>query len=349
MKNILILSDNKAGHYNQCLAITDNLSSEYKSILYSVNYKRDINYIILSCLSLLLPSKMLRLQPEILFKLINEPQLKKLIESNEIVAVISAGALVEPLNYLIGQIYGIKKILVMKPNILSYKNFDLCITYDHENINENEKVIKLLCAPGKINPKLLNEKSKMLKDTLGLNKSKFIIGVLVGGESKRHYLTKEFILLLLKNLESFCNEVGGIYLLTTSRRTGKEIDDFIFNNYNKDICPYLLLASRDSYNPVAEILGLCNIPIVTDDSISMISECVASEKFFIILNTLRKQKKEDKFTRFYNNLKEKGFAEISTIENIQENLKKFYNEIPAFTPINVSAEAARKIEQLLKS
>jgi len=49
----------------------------------------------------------------------------------------------------------------------------------------------------------------------------------------------------------------------------------------------LLLASRDPFNPVPGMLGLCSVIFVTEDSVSMVSEAVTAGRTVYLVRTGR--------------------------------------------------------------
>ncbi len=82
--------------------------------------------------------------------------------------------------------------------------------------------------------------------------------------------------------------MGADLYVTTSRRTPKEAEDALtLLAEGKKSARMLLLASKDPFNPVPGMLGLCSVIFVTEDSVSMVSEAVTAGRTVYLVRTGR--------------------------------------------------------------
>ena len=187
-------------------------------------------------------------------------------------------------------------ITSMWPGFFSAIWCDIIILPEHDSSHLlfNHKIIRVLGAPHKINTQSL-EKAKIYLD-------RRIVGVLIGGSHKSGKFTKEMALELCDILKRKFAEEKCFYMISTSRRTGDEILDIIIQELSEigvsvykssDLSEYIY-DYRDTsvQNPYMEILANADEIICTGDSISMMSEAIATKKpLYIYYNNILAGKK----------------------------------------------------------
>ncbi len=129
-----------------------------------------------------------------------------------------------------------------------------------------------------------------------------LVGVLVGGSNGRHVLSGAAISRLADNLAALSREFGAGLAVTPSRRTDGASQAALRAR----------LASLPAYvwdgqgaNPYFGLLGLADAIVVTEDSVSMISEALATGKPVYIASLEGGSRRLDRFTR---ELIEEGIA-----------------------------------------
>lgn len=99
-------------------------------------------------------------------------------------------------------------------------------------------------------------------------------GVLVGGAMTHRSFSAEDAARLVEALDELRGRIGGSLLITPSRRTPEPVLEVLRRRYGGD--PAARLWDGRPPNPYLPILALCERLVVTGDSISMISEALAT-------------------------------------------------------------------------
>ncbi|HEX4709820.1 mitochondrial fission ELM1 family protein [Phenylobacterium sp.] len=100
-------------------------------------------------------------------------------------------------------------------------------------------------------------------------------GVLLGGSTRNTPLTLADARRLAEHLDALRADSGGSLLITPSRRTPAAVVDLLSARYAGD--PTVFLWAGTPPNPYLSILALADQLVVTSDSISMISEALATK------------------------------------------------------------------------
>ena len=185
---------------------------------------------------------------------------------------ISAGSSAAPFCLALARATGNKSAVIMTPSALGTKPFDFAIVPEHDKHSpKEENIITTLGAPNHIYIPELREAAAKLFPEITAGKTK-VLALLIGGSDANYRLTPEWV----RKLSSPLRKFNGRILLTTSRRTGKEVDDAIEKVFAHR-ADYMLLASREpDVNPIPAMLGAASHVLVTEDSVSMVSESVTA-------------------------------------------------------------------------
>ena len=179
--------------------------------------------------------------------------------------------------------YGGKIILIMKPSIPSFF-FDLVIVPSHDKIFWKKNTLTI---PGSIN-KIIDRKKQ--------EKNKALI--LLGGPSKNYSWSNKNVINQIKHILNINPKLR--FTVATSRRTPMElINELKFNHKN------LLIVSHESvpHNWLENNIGKYKVSWVTQDSISMLYELIASGS---IVNLIRLESKNRKFEKLFFELERQG-------------------------------------------
>ena len=339
-RNIVVLSDNKAGHLNQSKAVAFWLKEELnkKGLKVSLPYQSEEeikivkpNYRYKWCpvfLNIVLLSKLYKFFPE---KLLSYCLTKKSFQELSQLPVdylISCGNSLSALNVIIKYINLSKNIIIMKPT-LPISNFDLAIIPEHDETSNANNVVITQATPNIIDRQLKVEGDNKIKNKL--DKHKKTLSLFFGGDAQFFKYQDNYLQNLISILKQTCNDEDLNLLITTSRRTSKS-NELIFKqelaNYNK--CRYLVIANKD--NPVGSVVSMLaasDIALVTFDSVSMISEAASSNSHVVVVlpDALDKLKGFTKHKKLINNFANKGFVSIATMDEIKRVIRdKLYQK-----------------------
>ena len=174
----------------------------------------------------------------------------------------------------------IQSIAIMLPKGFRYSDFDYIIAQEHDNPPKLNNIISIPVNLSVNEPKLYIQKEENHK----------YLGVIIGGDNKIFKISKEQIKSELdKIFKDFPNHKK---LVTTSRRTPKEIED-LCKSYSFD---YKLIYSQNpNINPIPDFIDICDELYITSDSTSMISEAAANSDANINIIMLNSQIQNTKY------------------------------------------------------
>lgn len=319
LNKIIILSDGIRGHFHQSLGVAKWIE-RIEGVGRKPAMRAEIKIIEVPkfsglkkflCLKLL--ARFLKLKNKkfalIWLKLANFNLDKKLDEKdflNKKILFISAGSSAAPFCLALASLYDAKSAVIMTPSVLGIKNFDFAIIPEHDrpkiNLINLKNYLTTLGAPNHIyKPELKIQAENFFKNIKNIKdkKDKKIIALLIGGSDANYDVNLNWAENVFLNLLKAAEEQNAVLLITTSRRTGKSVDDKIANILNNNKCvKYFLAASREpEKNPVPAMLGAATHVIATEDSVSMVSEA-ATAGFRVGL--LRTDKKRGLLTKIKN-------------------------------------------------
>ncbi len=306
-QDILILSDGKTGHLRQsqalaeivkeCLkdrGITANINiievkfknkfSRFAQTFSSIFARRYICQGCMWCLKLFL-------EEDVYKSLINiKPDI-----------VISAGASVAPLNYVISQENLSKSITIMRPSLLNTKRFNLTVISRHDRPAKRKNVVAIEGALNLINDDYLKKQGDLLRARVRSNKG-LTVGVLIGGDSKDFCLGRDLMQAVNRQVKECLEKLGAEILITTSRRTSAETEALLKEEFSGYGRTGLLVIANEKNIPeaVGGILALSDIIIISPESISMISEAVNSKKYVFVFDAPGLSKKHRRFLDYFS-------------------------------------------------
>ncbi|HEY2033515.1 MAG TPA: mitochondrial fission ELM1 family protein [Rhizomicrobium sp.] len=196
-------------------------------------------------------------------------------------------------------------VFVQNPGIAP-SHFDLVIAPEHDRV-VGENVLSTRGALHRITRERLEEgAAKLLPRVAHLPRP--YIGVLIGGANASYTLGPSEIAKLADALKCAARENGGSLLITPSRRTG-EANIALLKSALKDTLSFIWDGEGD--NPYFGLLGLADHLVVTNDSVSMVSEAVATGKpvhVFALPGKAGGSRKSRKFARFHADMAEAGWT-----------------------------------------
>lgn len=260
--------------------------------------------------------------------------------------IISAGGKLSAINYLLSKENQSKSIVLMRSVLSDLKKFDLKIIPGHDQPVGKGNLVITDGALNLIDADYLKATSDRLR-SCGLIKgalSSFTIGVLIGGSSKNFSISTEAITQVILQLKEIAEKLDADILLSTSRRTSKEVEMAIKSqlaNYSR--CKLLVIANENNHpDVVGGILGLSNIIVSSAESISMISEAVSAEKYVVVFNFANLSAKHQRFLKNYS---AKGYIYLEEIKNLSATINQLLQNKPQ---INSPKDNLKVIDGLSK-
>ena len=282
--NILIIYDGKTSSLNQAMGLINSLKKksrrkfEVKLLKFCPAYKSLVgNSIIFYHLFLKF----------LIFK-------KKLNYFN-LELIVSCGRVAAPLSLIYKRICHAKIINILDP-YFRRNEFDKIIIPNHDKKLKGNNFLY-------INGSLINrelkkiDKSDVDKFSNLISKSKKNIVILIGGNSNITRFNYEDLNKFTLHLKMIDLSNYNLYFLY-SRRTSHDIKTVIKNNFKN-----AFIWDENSKNPYWFLLNMANFIIVTEDSISMISEAISLRKPVYIFKLQRIKEKNRNFTKFLENKK----------------------------------------------
>jgi mitochondrial fission protein ELM1 len=178
--------------------------------------------------------------------------------------------------------------------------FDLVVAMAHDDI-AGPNVLRIDTALHGIRASALAE-AAAISDPRLADLPRPWTGVLLGGSTRRSGFTLADARRLADELDTLRSGSGGSLLITPSRRTPTQVIERLKAHYAGD--PAVFLWSGDPPNPYLAILALADQLVVTSDSISMISEALATKARVWLFNVAG----GPRHARFVSNLLAKGLV-----------------------------------------
>ncbi|MDB2682746.1 mitochondrial fission ELM1 family protein [Alphaproteobacteria bacterium] len=202
----------------------------------------------------------------------------------------------------------------------SLGEFNLIAAPFHDQL-QGDNVITTTAAPNRITPEVLAHAKTDFPEFMSLNSPR--IAVLIGGNSSTHTLTKAVMQDLINKLQA----LDARLMITTSRRTGEK-NTQLLQNANLDA--YIWDGTGE--NPYFAMLANADAIIVTNDSVSMLSDAGTTGKPVYIVEL---EGGSPKFNRLYKILKDNN-----VIRTFNGSLEDWHYE-----PLNDAQMIANEIKR----
>lgn len=247
--------------------------------------------------------------------------------------VVSAGSSLASVNLFLGFKNKARKVVLMKPSLLSSNRFDLMITPEHDRVKPKNNVVVTKIAPNLINQQYLQDQAKILTRNCELrttNNKGPTIGVLIGGDTAKYSITVELMSKVVSQLKQAAESLNCQLLISTSRRTPKMAEELLKKNFlNFPRCKLLVIANEKNIpEAVGGILGLSDIVVVSGESVSMVSEAVSAQRPVLVFNPEKKLKGLTKQEKFLEGLEKEKILKIVQPENLFSKIGKVWKDKP---------------------
>ena len=329
-RKIVVLSDGKAGHFKQSEVVAGMLSEfkefhgrsglKFETEQISVSYRSSFHRGALFCLAFLMKpwiqGRLHWLAPFL------TPETQRAIERANADYIVAAGSSLAPIQMLLGQETGAKKIVIMNPPFpYSLTHYDLAIVPAHDSGRVPKRTLRSVIMPSGYKSHDRGPDVRELQARLGEG-IRPKIAIFLGGATRDYDLTVTDMEKLCAALKRVCSKAGD-FMLTTSRRTSAPAERFLKSHLGEQpACKFLVIANEE--NPpyaAGGMMGLADLLIVSEDSLAMISEAVGTGKRVIVLS-LGEGQLPEKHYRFHQILSHRGLVTVSGIADLEKNIKE---------------------------
>ncbi|HTL48234.1 MAG TPA: ELM1/GtrOC1 family putative glycosyltransferase [Verrucomicrobiae bacterium] len=322
-KRILILSDGKPGHFKQSQAVAEAFRAvetqygrpgmEYPTEAVTVKFRSPFHKAFFAAAGFFFfPWAQGRLS---LLRFFFDEETSRLLEEVSADFIVSAGAGLVPLNLCLARENQAKSVVIMKPPFpYNFLRYDLAIVPAHDTGKVPAEAVRTLLtlssAPsgGETGGELKSE----LRDP-----EKIRISLFLGGPTRDYRMEEAAVRKTLDALE----RSGADYLVTTSRRTPEKICAYL-KQAALPHCQKIVIAAEDARPGwVGVMTEAAEVLVITEDSISMVSEAAATGKKVIMLSVDDAEKLPKKHRRFADMLAASGSVSRAAPDDLAARLE----------------------------
>ncbi|MFA4991668.1 MAG: ELM1/GtrOC1 family putative glycosyltransferase [Candidatus Omnitrophota bacterium] len=351
-RSVLVLSDGKAGHFNQSMAVAEMTEGamaarfrargiELKPIVKiqtaEIRFKNIFTKAFLNAASLFASRRCQGCLRCLKFCLTRESF--EGIRDKYADVVVSCGASAAATNIFLKYENNAKNAVIMDPGLGRKKRFDLVILPRHDAPSKSRRnVLVIEAAPNRMDTRTQGHKDTGRKG----------IGVLIGGDAKNFKLDEKDVEAAVNGALKAAGETGRDIFVSTSRRTSSAIDGLLKEKLSADNrCGLLVIASENNRKgAVQEIFDNSDILIVSPESISMISEAVSSGRHVIVFEA-RRTARNVKYEENVRNLEAKGYLKTSAADKIYEAVKDIMENKPDIKRLSDSDDILERLQRII--
>ncbi|MXV76350.1 hypothetical protein F4Z99_19025 [Candidatus Poribacteria bacterium] len=351
---IVILSDNKPGHYKQSLGIVEKLAeSETEWLRVGFRRKwRDNLLRVFMCIFGGTPLPISLIHPLLRWSLTAETY-NALTAFRPADIILSTGSSVAAVNLLLGRLLGAKTVTCRRPSPLGVRHFDLAILpmFSWHGKRDKANVCKTVGVPNPISPDTLNIKQKQLIQELNLPDCPRI-GLLIGGADRHETITSTDAEQLSEICKTVAIEMNAQILVTTSRRTPTEVTAHLASTLKHNAwCPLFIEPDTPSElaDPYQAILALSDLLIVTADSFTMVCEAASSGHPVIVLTLSRETARKPKRYNVYQYMKHHAIVNQCKLDKLKQHIADGLTSRVPNTPLQDTEKAVHAIRNLMDS
>lgn len=350
-KKVLILSDGKPGHVNQSLGVARYIQDAHvtvKKLMIKDRY-RDIGARVRSLGLPLWPLSPARARAW-LHWLLTADCVQELL-AWEAHLILSTGSSAGAPNLMLARYMGVPSVTCMIPSPMGTGPFDLALVPRHFQTRMRDNIFLTLGVPNPWQPGDAREEVKEWGARLQQDLHSYpkpCLGLLLGGNDPYHEVQWARLQTILQGITTYLSGRGSL-LLTTSRRTPNSIREAL-RAWIKE-APFPSLYIQDDQwdaNPLPMMAVLSSILMVTEDSLSMMSEAVSCHRKVLILGLERKKKGIPRTQRLRKDLQDHGYIRYLAREEGQglaALLRTMEVSPPGPEPLQEAKRCAREMEK----
>jgi len=336
VRTVLVLNDGKAGHLNQSMAVAAELrrarmTQGYKPedtriVVVDVKYKNRLFRAALTARAAFAGWRCHGRMGWMKACLTKETYGALMKTYSEF--VISCGSALAPVNIFMSKENCARNIIVMKPSApLSLGKFDLAIIPRHDDPKRAANVLVTELAPNLMDEARIRNDAEELKRHARCGEVRDAISLFVGGDNSEFRLTDEIMQQVASGVLSFSKRFNRQILATSSRRTSAAAEDILRKRLGGEAgCKFLVIANEKNFDfAVGGMLALGRIAVVSEESISMISEAISAGKRVVVFKLLRKGRGTTKHERALETLESHGHIIVTDARDLALALERAAN------------------------
>lgn len=214
---------------------------------------------------------------------------------------------------------------------VSPRHFDLVVPMAHDRLR-GANVVPVVTALHRVTPERLEAAGRHFRARL-LGEASTpgpVVAVLIGGSSRRHRLDPKTSRRLAERLVCMAEQRRARLLVTASRRTGAA-NSAVFEAVLREAGAFFWAGEGE--NPYLGMLSLADFILVTEDSVSMVSEACATGKPVYTLQL--PGRKSRRLVAFHEELRRRGMTR--PFAGVLERW--------TYTPLDETARIARIVQE----
>ncbi len=247
--------------------------------------------------------------------------------------VIATGSSVLPIHAAFARENIAKKIVIMKPSFpYSLLRYELALIPEHDRPTSVRQSFFVDLAPNMVDKALLTQAGEKLREEEHLPKGRYA-AILLGGDTKEYELDIMKLDFAFREIRRVSEQAGAKILVTTSRRSSKALEDLVKKHFGKNPhCALLVIANEKNREGVVYgMMDMAEAIVVTEDSISMVSESIQSGKPALVLQAGRMPVRP-KYGRFQQILRLKNYAAMVTSTEVGRELASVFQHQRPLSP-----------------
>ncbi|MCX5687230.1 MAG: ELM1/GtrOC1 family putative glycosyltransferase, partial [Candidatus Omnitrophica bacterium] len=381
-RNLLVLTDAKAGHFNQGMAVAEmaeetlglrlrarriNEKPIVKIQTVEIKFKNKFTKMFLNLMSVFASKRCQGCLKCLKFCLTQESF--ENVKNKYADIVISCGASLVAANIFLTHENNAKNVVIMKPGFARGKKIDLiilprhdCTWVNHDGGCQSGQASRLIMsnilvtegAPNRIT-------QKGMEETIGQFQRNGGVGLLIGGDAKGFRLKKEDVEKVADEVIKISEEKNLDIFFSTSRRTSPEIDKLLKEKLscNERCKLYVIANEKNIEGAVISIFGLSDIIITSPESMSMISEAASSGKHVIVFKERQsvgapshrkhagQAERQSKYQRLITNFEKQGYIKTARPEEIYNKIKEIFETRPGIRRLNDRETIIERLKGLI--
>lgn len=336
--SVWVLSDGRPGHYNvskgvlKALGLKYSVDVQWLEVRLRLGMTRTLLRMLLNSTKGSIPFWVIRL----FYHLPGLPDSKPDI-------IVSAGGKTSFLNALLARRFDCSNIFAGSLRGLSARCFSAFITLEKIPDADNNIVVNL--APSTFDYRDIKLAGENYRKERGLEKENLWVMV-IGGTGAGYVYDEEDWLCLSLAMNQFSQKYGVKWLLTTSSRTGKSVEEYLGNKIPADILADAVWYGSKPRKVMMSFLGAGSLIFCTEDSMTMLTESLMSGA--PVISIAPKVHKENKrYLNQLNRLESMNILKRTTFQSLSSlDIAKV---VAGSNPVDkdLSAELIAKLEKYL--
>jgi lauroyl/myristoyl acyltransferase/mitochondrial fission protein ELM1 len=351
-RRILILSDGKAGHVKQSQALASmvrELGFETQIRTAEIEFKTRFSSGALAVIARILGAGAARA----CLRFFLDARTYDEVTREAFDVVVSAGSSLAAVNIAVAYENDGVSVAVMKPGLLRYGQLDLVVMPEHDRPPEKKNVVVIAGSLNGISAESMKKDYEMLLSrrpqvASAEHTHSPKIGLLVGGDSRHYVIDESLAGVLVSQVQRILKETGACLFMTTSRRTAEPVVRMLQGAFaSQENCKLFVDAAKD--NPAGTVGGIlyaADILVVSGESISMVSEAVASAKPVVVFEPQRLTEC-NKVRRFLEKMQEAGRIYLVKTSGIYDKLSWIIRTKPIAAKVDTHAGVVEALKRVI--